>query len=99
MAHLVEATADAEDVDPGFAWIWRAWQRLSLDRRLVGVGLSGVMPQRIPWTTLAAWCEWHGHSAEDLDLLDRCTVAMDRVFIEWWQERARQNTPNTGAPP
>ena len=62
--------------------IWRAWWRLQMDRGMVGIGLSGLHLQRIPWTTLAAWCEWHGHGPAALDLLDHCVKAMDLAWLE-----------------
>lgn len=81
LARLTEGARYVE-VDPAFEWIWRAWWRLQMDREMTGIGLSGLHLRRIPWTTLAAWCDWHGHGPAELDLLDHCVQALDRTWIE-----------------
>lgn len=43
--------------------------------------MSAPVPGRIPWEVMVAWCDFHDLPREDLDLLDRCVVALDTEFI------------------
>ncbi len=76
----------APEISDWLIWVWRAWQRLTLDRPMHGGGLGAVMPGRIPWQSVRDWAEQHG---QDLAFLDQAVVAMDTVFLEWSAERMK----------
>lgn len=44
----------------------------------------------IPWEVVQAWAQYHGYTHAEMALLDRCIVAMDRVFIEDWAQRMKR---------
>ncbi|WP_202208846.1 hypothetical protein [Gluconobacter sp. Gdi] len=85
------------DPAPEWLWIWRAWRRLSAERGQstegfmvpMGGGLIQSRPGSIPWTAVRAWADHHGLSLEEMALLDRCLVAMDRVYASHWAEKQK----------
>ncbi|WP_349934943.1 hypothetical protein [Acetobacter sp. A11-2] len=86
------------DPQPEFMWIWRAWHRLSASRQRFPQGFSVALgatvfessPGMIPWEVVQAWAQHHGYTHAEMALLDRCIVAMDRVFIEDWAQRMKR---------
>lgn len=69
-------------------WVWRAWNVLHHERPLY-VGLGGAVPGRIPWTAAAAWCEFEGRTAADVEFLWRCFDAMEETFMRVRAEQAK----------
>lgn len=67
--------------------VWRCWHRLNLDRPWHGGGMGAVSPGRIPWRDVLAWSEFHGHSPETFEFLDRCIRIMDGTYLQWFEER------------
>lgn len=49
---------------------------------MIQVGMSGMIPGRIPWTAIDRWAVRHGVSGCDFDFLLRAITAMDRVLLE-----------------
>jgi hypothetical protein len=68
------------DLDPAFAWVWRAWWRLNRDRPWLGGGMGPMSPGRIPWQSVMDWADRHGQDAE---FLDACVVGMDDTYLEF----------------
>ena len=72
--------------------IWQAFWRLG-DERLhlvqgfahpLGATLITSTPRPIPWSVVVRWCEIHGL---DLDLTERCILAMDAIYLKDWTSR------------
>lgn len=84
--------------DPAYAWIWRAWHRLTHERQWQTRGVSMAMggsiihpyPTPIPWSSVVLWCHENDYTESTRLFLDHCLVAMDTVFINWWSEQAKQ---------
>lgn len=70
-------------------WIWRAWHRLTLDRPWWPGGMGPAVPGRIPWGLVQDWATGHALTFDATLFLDRCLIAMDTVFLEYWTERAK----------
>lgn len=68
------------EISSWLEWVWRAWQRLTLDRPLYGGGMGPAIPGRIPWQTVRDWAVHHG---QDALFLDKAVIAMDGVYLEW----------------
>jgi len=88
----VEAMASAApriEVPAHLNWVWRAWNRLSLDRPFAGGGLGPAVPLRIPWRDVVLWCDTHGYSTEDLWFLEKCFHKLDGIYLEWWKEKMK----------
>lgn len=69
--------------------VWRAWHRLDMDRPWYGGGMGPMIPGRIPWKNIADWCQFHGHSHEQRELLDACFAEMDIAYISFHNEKAK----------
>lgn len=72
------------EVDEQWAWIWRAWHRMSIDRPYYGGGMDRPVPGRIPWTMVMQWAREYRLADGERDLLDYCIVRMDVVFADWY---------------
>lgn len=82
---MIEADGGAiplPDVDPGLRWVWDAWHRLSADRPWKAGGMGPAFPGNIAWASVVGWCDFHGHTGEDVAFMDLCFRAMDEVFFE-----------------
>lgn len=83
---------------PDLLWIWRAWHRLSTERRhtligtfnALGGGFIASRPEPIPWSALARWAGHHGLTAQEMALLERCIVAMDAELLRHWAEKFKE---------
>ncbi|EHM01424.1 hypothetical protein HMPREF9946_02163 [Acetobacteraceae bacterium AT-5844] len=70
----------------------RAFWRLNEERSHIITGFAAPMgamvlkpkPQRIPWSAIVRWCEWHGLPPQEAAFLDRCISALDTEFLAWW---------------
>lgn len=88
------------DPDPQWLWIWRAWHRLSGERQEtvfgmmvpLGGGMIESRPGFTPWSIVRLWAEHHGFSDQEMALLDRCIVAMDRVYFTHWAKKQESRT-------
>ncbi|MFL7901576.1 hypothetical protein ACJ41P_10615 [Azospirillum argentinense] len=69
---------------PWCMWAWRAWHRLKHDRQWRSGGMGPAMPSGIPYSSVAAYADRHGQSADELYGL---IAAMDGVYAEWWDEQ------------
>ncbi|MFT9252476.1 MAG: hypothetical protein ABF567_05305 [Acetobacter okinawensis] len=86
---------DRVDPMPCYHWIWRAWHRLSTDRResllLFGTPFGGTIskhqPRGTPWSIVKMWSDHHHLTEAEMALLDRCIIAMDRVFAQFWADK------------
>ena len=83
----------ADDVDipaPDFdEWLlpaWRCWWRLHLERPWFGGGLGPMLPGRIPWRDVLAWCEFHDMSGDDCLFTDELVRRMDTAYHAWYAE-------------
>lgn len=47
-------------------------------------------PDGTPWTAVDRWARRYRLSDEDFEMLDRCIMAMDEVYREWWIERNKR---------
>lgn len=90
VAQILGEEVPPVEVDPMWSWIWRAWHRLSAERSWVPGGMGPAQPCNIPWTTVMKWVDRHRIGPEDEALLDRCILAMDNVFKNWWAESAKK---------
>lgn len=81
--------------------IWGAFWRLNDERPYVVQGFGQPLgatiitssPRPIPWSAVQRWCEVYGL---DLDLTERCILAMDAIYLKDWASR---NVPRgTGNP-
>jgi len=72
--------------------IWQAFWRLNDERpqliqgmaQPMGIMLIKSVPQRIPWSSVARWCEVYGL---DLEMAERCILAMDAIYLKDWSAR------------
>lgn len=86
---VIEEDNPRIEVQPEYAWIWRAWQRLSADRPLaihgammpMGGGIIRSIERRIPWTVVMKWAAWHELDRAETGLLDLCICALDAIYI------------------
>jgi hypothetical protein len=90
-----KAKVDAPIVDHRFNFVWRAYDRLSSDRKWRSGGMGPSVPGQIPWSVVRQWAEEHNLTYDDKWLMDACFQAMDALYIEWWneQQKARAKEP------
>jgi hypothetical protein len=81
--------APEPDLPDWLRWIWRAWWRLHDELPWRSGGMGPARPGRIPWTSVAAWCEWHGYGGDDEAVLEAGLAAMDAEFLAWHDEQQR----------
>lgn len=70
------------DVPEHLAWIWRAYNRLEMDRQWMVGGMSAAIPCRIPWQSIVDWAQFHGYDEDDHAMLDACIVGMDTIYLK-----------------
>ena len=63
-------------------WIWNAWNDLDGERAMIPVGMGGVVPGRIPWSSVDRWAARHGVDDGDFEFLVRALGAMDLILIQ-----------------
>lgn len=78
-------------------WLWRGYQRLSPDRPWRGGGFGSAIPGAIPWTSVAAWIEYHGYGEAEAEMFDYCIRALDTVYIEHYHKKASRNAKGHSA--
>lgn len=47
-------------------------------------GMGPPFPGTIPWSLVMKWCEHHGLTFAESELLDRCLLGLDAEYQEWW---------------
>jgi hypothetical protein len=83
----------AAKFDPQWRWIWRAWERLGLDRPYHGGGMGPPVPGNIPYLTVRQWASDHDMTRGEFEMLDACLRAMDKEYIAHWVSRQPQPPP------
>lgn len=89
-AHAEAVAQRATPLEPQHEWLWRAWNRLSQDRPWIAGGLAAPVPGRIPWSTVADWCERQGYTDDERDFMDAVLEQLDADYLGWWRAQAEQ---------
>lgn len=55
----------------------------------MGGAVIRSVPCPLPWSVVQQWAEVHGMNSARSDMLHCCVVEMDRVYLEWWHEKAK----------
>jgi hypothetical protein len=56
----------------------------------LGLVVIKSRPQRIPWSAVARWCDWHRLPPDEAAFLERCILILDREYLAWMAEKERR---------